>query len=248
MRPSPSSTAAFDFAEYARRYRDGEWRAKIFRDMILADARNFSSPRFLDIGCGRGFDSDERLQRELAGASAAYVGVEPDPDIAMLDVFSQVHRTTLENAQLAPESIDVAFSVMVLEHLDDPAAFWASLHRCLRKGGIAWNFTVDARHWFARNSALIARLGLKDRYLTLLKGRRGADRYENYPVRYLCNTPDDVRKHAAEFEQVDVYSLSRVGQVDYYLPRVTQPFAHWLDRRDVRSGAPGMVLVVRAVK
>jgi len=246
-----ASASDFDIAEYERRYRDVEWRAKIFRDMILADARRLGGPEglcFLDIGCGRGFDSDAKLQEDLARACASYVGVEPDDEIALLDVFTRVHRSTLEDAELEPESMDLAFSVMVLEHLEDPERFWSSLHRCLRKGGVAWGFTVDARHWFARGSSLIARCGLKDAYLTWLKGRRGTDRYENYPVHYRCNTPDAVRRYTADFERVDVVSLARVGQVDYYLPRMLHPLARWIDRRQMAASAPGMVLVVRAVK
>ena len=43
------------------RYRKGEWRSTIFRDMILTEARAQQPfPTFLDIGCGTGFDDSTK--------------------------------------------------------------------------------------------------------------------------------------------------------------------------------------------
>jgi SAM-dependent methyltransferase len=57
---------------YHARYRAGAWRAPIFRDMVLSDIRSAGSGAcVLDIGCGRGFDGDSRLQRSLAEAAGS---------------------------------------------------------------------------------------------------------------------------------------------------------------------------------
>jgi hypothetical protein len=59
-----------NFQEYQERFQTGEWRGYIFRDLILSEIQRYASPTVLDIGCGRGFDDSQELQRELAGVSS----------------------------------------------------------------------------------------------------------------------------------------------------------------------------------
>src|SRR3954454_16360243 len=102
-----------DWQSYLSRYRKGEWRAPIFCDIVLSDIGSFSSPPLvLDIGCGSGFDDDARLQGRIIQAAGRYIGVDPDANEG-----PQFIRTTFEEAPLEPESIDIAFAVMVLEHV-----------------------------------------------------------------------------------------------------------------------------------
>ena len=156
---------------YVKRYRAGEWRDRIFRDIILADARRQrSKPTILDIGCGDGFDGSVPLQRSIAEAAGCYIGIEPDPEILLGDYFTETHRCLFEQAPLAAGSVDVAYAVMVLEHLPHPQAFWDKLHEVLSDGGVFWGLTVDARHRFAWLSLWSGRLKLKDRYLDLILG------------------------------------------------------------------------------
>jgi len=239
------------WSSYLQRYRQGEWRAKIFRDLILADFQNSranSPPVVLDIGCGRGFDGDPRLQGSLASAASSYVGVEPDPDVDLASFFSTVHRCPFEAAPIPDGSVDLAFTVMVLEHLDDPATFWNKVHAVLRPGGVFWGFTMDARHWFVRASLLAKRLRVKDVYLNWLHGRRGDDRYENYPVCYRSNTPGQLDQLTRAFQSRGVLSIGKVGQLDYYFPSGLRWLSRALDRRAIRRDDVGSLLAVRVVK
>jgi len=219
--------------QYVLRYRQGEWRATIFRDLIRADFQNSratSAPVVLDIGCGRGFDGDPCLQSSLAAAASSYVGVEPDPDVDLASLFSTVHRCSFEAAPIPDGSVDLAFTVMVLEHLDDPAKFWNKVHAVLRPGGVFWGFTMDARHWFVRASLLAKRLRVKDVYLNWLHGRRGDERYENYPVRYRSNTPEQLDRLTSAFQSRGVLSIGKVGQLDYYFPTGLRGLGRAFDR------------------
>jgi SAM-dependent methyltransferase len=239
----------FDWTPYVERFRRGEWRAPIFRDMILDDARELGRGlTFLDIGCGKGFDRDLRLQQSLAAAAGEYVGIEPDPDVPLGPHFSRTHRCLFEEAPLRPGSVHVAFAVMVLEHLPEPRTFWDKVHDVLADGGVFWGFTMDARHYFCRASSWADRLGVKSFYLNWLHGARGVARYENYPVFYRANSPSQVRKYTRRFSGCSFASLSRVGQLDHYVPRLLRPLAHFLDRREAARGAPGTVLAVRLRK
>ncbi len=137
---------------------------------------------------------------------------------------------------------------MVLEHIADPGRFWDKLHSVLRDGGIFWGFTMDARHWFHLASSWSERLRVKDLYLTLLRGKRGVDRYANYPTCYRTNSPDQIRRYTRSFRSVQFINFHQVGQLNYYLPGPLRPVGHLVDRLEAALGRPGMILAVRAVK
>jgi SAM-dependent methyltransferase len=246
--PAASSSLA-RWAPYLDRYRRGEWRDRIFRDMVLEDVRDHCRPMtLLDVGCGRGFDGDLRLQVEIASEADRFIGVEPDPGVALGPHFSDTHRCLLEEAPLAPASVDVAYAIMVLEHLSRPELFWDKLWEVLKDGGVFWGLTVDGRHWFTRASLWAERLRIKNAYLEWFLGRRGVERYENYPAHYRTNSPRQIARYANRFRSCELINFSRVGQLNGYLPRPFHPMANLLDRRAIRRGKPGTLLVVRAVK
>lgn len=231
---------------YVERYRGGEWRDRIFRDLVLADAAKWGDrPTIVDIGCGRGIDGSVPLQESVAAAAGRFLGVEPDRDIPLGGHFTETYRCSFEDAPLPPASVQLAYSVMVLEHLPDPGAFWAKLREVLVEGGVFWGLTVDARHPFCKASLWAERLKIKGLYLRLLGGRRGEDRYENYPVFYRANTPDAIRLQARDFSAIDTINFSREGQWSPYFPGPFRPLVDRLDRRAVARGRPGTLLAVR---
>lgn len=238
------------WAPYLERYRAGEWRDRIFRDMILADARRLGpNPTILDIGCGDGFDGDVPLQRSIAEAAGRYIGIEPDPEIPLGDYFTETHRCSFEQAPLPAGSVDVAYTVMVLEHLPRPQAFWDRLHEVVADGGVFWGLTVDSRHLFSRLSLWAGRLGIKKLYLDLVLGRAPDEgRYKNYPTYYRTNTPHQIARLARAFRSCECINFSRVGQWSPYLPESLCAMADQIDRRAIRKGRPGTLLIVHAVK
>lgn len=234
---------------YLERYRTGEWRDRILHDMILADAARLGEQlTFLDIGCGRGFDGDEPLQQSLAQHAGTYIGVEPDLEVQPASFLTEVHRCRFEDAPIPSGTIDVAFAVMVLEHLEAPQQFWDKLWDVLRDGGIYWGITVDARHWFCRASWWAERLRVKDLYLNHVLGRRGSERYENYPVHYRCNTPEQIKRYVGRFRSCEFINFSRVGQLNPYFSKALHGVANFLDRRALKQGKPGTLLAIRVVK
>jgi SAM-dependent methyltransferase len=200
---SGSRSLEVPLAEAVERYRAGIYRDRIVHDLILADAARLGQGlTFLDIGCGKGFDTDVPLQQSLAASAGCYIGIEPDAAITLGDHIKDIHRCRFEDVDLAPGSVHVAFAIMVLEHLADPQPFWDKLHEVLAAGGVFLAMTVDARHWFCKASLWTERLKLKELYLSWLIGNRGSDRYENYPVYYRCNTPERVAHYARAFSYV----------------------------------------------
>ena len=230
---------------YLRRYESGEWRAKIFRDLVLAEASKMPLPVMLDIGCGTGFDDDLSLQSALARSSREYVGVEPDKSITVGECITSIHHCFFEEAPIPSGSIDLAFSVMVLEHLEDPQRFFDKLRDVLRPGGVFWGFTMDARHWFVAASLLATRLHIKDWYLQQLHGKRGEERYKNYKVIYRTNTPRQMASFTSEFAQHDILNFYSAGQLDFYFPRRLQWIGRMLSRADHLLGMHGCIIALR---
>ncbi len=240
-----------EFTPYLQRYRRGEWRAPIFRDLILSDARKMRPSGggvFLDIGCGCGFDNDPKLQAQIASESGQYIGIEPDKNIRLGDFFTTTYRCRFEDAPISPGSIDIGFAVMVLEHFPDPGAFWVKIHDVLRPGGVFWGFTADARHVLVRASLITERLRIKDLYLDAIHGRRGQGRYENYPVYYKSNTPAQIERLTKDFRVRSVLNFKRIGEFNYYLPKKAGWLGRNYDRLAMLMGCPGSVLAVRVEK
>jgi SAM-dependent methyltransferase len=229
-------------------YRAGQPRSIALRDLVLAELAQRPRARVLDIGCGRGFDGNTAAQRELIAAAGRYVGVEPDPDIALQPGIAVVHRCLLEQASIPSASIDVAIAAMVLEHVTDPEAFWAAVHRVLVPGGVFWGFTVNADHWFARASALMDRVGLKGWYLTRLRGSRGTERYENYPTAYRCCRVADLTRQTAAFRERLLLPFGRPSQLDFYAPARWRGLSRAVDRGLGRLTHPDALLAVRLEK
>ncbi len=236
------------FDTYQERFRKGEWRGTIFRDAVLADIQRFANPTVLDIGCGRGFDDNLEDQYVLSQASGRYIGVEPDTNVELSPLFAETHRCLFEEAFIEPNSVDIAFCVMVLEHLDDPRIFWDKAHSVLRPGGIFWGFSMDAQYYFPYISLIFEKLRLKDLYLTLLHGQRGENRYENYPVFYRSNSPQTVKQCSEKFKSVTYLNFNRIGQMDFYYPRPLRWLGRGIDSALLALNMPGSVFAVRAVK
>lgn len=234
---------------YIDRYRGGAGLDRTFCDLILDDARRLP-PGFvaMDIGCGHGIAGNAQMQGSIAALAGRYIGIEPDPEIPLGGYFTEAHRCLLERAPIAPASVDLAFSVLVMEHLPHPETFWAKLAEVLVEGGVYWGFTIDARHIFSKASMLTERLKIKDLYLTAHFGRRGVGRIENYPTFYRTNTPARVAELSKAFRSCECINMSMVGQWGNYLPRPLRPLADSLDRRDIRLGRPGTILAIRAVR
>ena len=203
-----------NWTPYLERYRSGRvYRDRLFHDMILDDARETCRDlTILDIGCGRGFDGNVEFQESMARAARTFVGIEPDTAVTPGPYFHTVHRSFFEDAPIAPGSVDVAYAIMVLEHLADPQRFFDKVWEILKDGGVFWALTVDSRHWFCTFSRLFDRLHIKDLYLNVVLGARGKERYENYPTYYRCNSPAQVEPFVKRFHERDFCNLAASGK------------------------------------
>jgi len=158
----------------------------------------------LDIGCGRGrYAADpvtiRRQLRVLKGRCRRVIGIDVDPAAADNPALDEFRRLALSGDAwpVADAAVDLAVSVSVLEHLDDPRHFFAECARVIRAGGYLCLRTSNAWSY----SGLAARL-IPNRYHAAVIRRlqahaRPAD--EVFPTRYRCNTVFKIRRMLTQF-------------------------------------------------
>ena len=180
--------------------------------------------RAVDVGCSAGFIADELA---LAGATTSGVDIdEPGLEKARARFGERVDFRLARGEDLPfdDDSVDVAVLNHIYEHVVDPEAVVADIHRVLRPGGLLylgvghrWQ-VIEPHHrlpflsWLPRRAA--------DRYLRLTG--KGEHYYERY------YTPAGLRRLFAAF---DVW--------DYTLPVLTDPRGVRRRRQRARPGRPG---------
>jgi 2-polyprenyl-3-methyl-5-hydroxy-6-metoxy-1,4-benzoquinol methylase len=241
--------ASDNWRTWLARLRTTEWRTPIFFEIVSQEIHTRTGvrrPTVLDIGCGLGFDCEVRYQQALSTQAGRFIGIEPDRSIDPPKVFSEVYQTTLEDAPIAPGSVDVAYAVMVLEHVADPAAFWSRLHEILAPGGVFVAFSVNGAHWFAPIARFMTIVKLKTKYLDLIRGKSGTERYEDYPVYYRTNTVRQIRRHARQFRAIRTELFGATGTVASYAPSRLQPIVRAVDSVVYRLLGQSINIVIRA--
>ena len=192
-------------------------------DLVLSDAERLEA---------QADDPRHRLRRgpgRFSAASSVRSPTQPDDSSASArqggcpgDHFAEVHRCTLEEWPLAAGSIDLAYAVMVLEHLSRPQPFWDKLFDVLADGGIFWGLTVDARHGLLSPVALGGSpQRIKDLYLDCVLGRvsKTGALTRNYPTYYRTNSPAQIGRFTRAFRSSEFINFSRTGQWGPYLPK-----------------------------
>lgn len=237
--------------EWLQQLAQGHWRTPVYYEMVSAEAAQFErrgKPTILDIGCGKGFDGELRYQELLAERAGRYIGIEPDRSIDIPNVFTEVFKTSFEEAPIPAASVHIAYAVMVMEHIESPLSFWSRLHEILAPGGVFLGFSVNGAHWFAMVSRLFCLTKLKTRYLNLRYGMRGTNRYEDYPVYYRTNTRTQIMRFAKGFHSVEVVPYGPVGSVAEYAPAILQTAVRAFDGAAYRLRRHRINLIVRAVR
>jgi 2-polyprenyl-3-methyl-5-hydroxy-6-metoxy-1,4-benzoquinol methylase len=223
---------AFTFEELSRSYnfRRTSDRRRIFSRIVVERAQAVAGPdaRVLDIGCGRGIGRSMEFLKAIRSSVGEMWGLEPDRSIAHDEaIFDQFQHATMEDAELPAGHFDLAYSFMVMEHVEHPAAFLKKLKTVLRPGGEYVFVTPNSRHYFTRIASLLHTLHLDELMLKVVR-RKAESREYHYPVQYRFNNPRQIAELAAKegFEAPRFAYLEPRGPANY-LPGVLKPL-YWL--------------------
>ena len=166
-------------------------RSEVYFRMLFAElGRHGGNAVALDIGCGRGVARQAEPIARISEQCAVLWGVEPDTSITPCPQFSKVWQTTLEEADIPDQSVDVVFSYYVIEHIVSPREFAEKLHRILKPGGVFIAATVNSNCLFARLAGFFRKLKVDELVLRLSHGSAKTDDY-HYPTAYRLNSRAD---------------------------------------------------------
>jgi SAM-dependent methyltransferase len=164
----------------------------------------------MDLGCG-----EEGYLTYLLGKAGEIIGLD---DRTLQGPYSRYLQADLNRAlPLEPESVDLAASKFLLEHLEDPARFLRAVGSALRPGGQFVMMTANILYYPYAVNFLLARLLPQDMRMRIVEWFSGRPPHDIFPVRYRCNTPRSIRSALEEagFEilHLGTYSDCQVSAV-----------------------------------
>lgn len=155
----------------------------------------------LDFGCGRGcYGADpvalRRQMRILRGKCAHVAGADIGQDAIENPYLDEVRLFRPgEPVPYEDSSFDVLLADCVLEHLPDPAAFFAEARRLLKPGGHLCLRTSNVLSYFGLAALLVP---ASRREQVLHRARPDRQDEDSFPTLYRCNTVFAIRRALAQ--------------------------------------------------
>jgi ubiquinone/menaquinone biosynthesis C-methylase UbiE len=172
----------------------------------------------LNLGAGPPTGDKTRI---LKGEAAEIVGADIDPVVLTNSELDRAVVTDGRSLPFANASFDLVFSDYVLEHVEQPAAFLAEVHRVLKPGASLFFRTPNLFHYIA----LVSRATPHWVHAAVANRARGLadDAHEPWPVFYRLNTRGTIRRLArqAGFQRAE---LQMIECEPVYLMFHTIPF------------------------
>jgi SAM-dependent methyltransferase len=154
------------------------------------------SDTVLDVGCGRAEYAEDKVSvrretRILKGKAERVIGIdvskagEQNPCIDEFRLISEARWPVDDN------SVDFIVSDFVMEHIEDPMAFFSEAKRVLRPGGRFCIRTPNKWNYIAIASRMIP-----NRYHAKVTGavQDGREEQDVFPTLYRCNSVGVLRK------------------------------------------------------
>lgn len=161
----------------------------------------------LDIGAGRGADKN----MDFKGLAAKVIGADVDPAVLDNPIIDQAVQITDEGlAGIADNSVDLAYSCNVWEHVDDTKPFLDEAYRVLKPGGLYFAKTPNFWHYMPI-LAHITPHWFHDFYNKL----RGRESHDTFPTVYKLNTRSDIVRRAEESGFKLEYIDAEEGRPEY---------------------------------
>lgn len=163
----------------------------------------------LDIGCGR---TAPNLVRLLDLADKLY-GIDViDFTVASDDRLRLFKNDVRDMKDIPDNSIDVAYSRAVMEHLESPERAYREIARVLKPGGI-YIFTTPSIYDYGSIAALIIPNRFHARIVNATEGRPEED---VFPTVFGSNSRRSINRHAKQ-NGLQVEQLDYIGQYPSYL-------------------------------
>lgn len=241
----PNDQMSFDELSSAYNFRNVSERRRVFANLIVADLKQRQNPTVLDIGCGAGMARESDWQWAIKPHVNRYVGLEPDPNMVPDEgLFDETQNALMEDAKLEPNSVDIAYSWMVMEHVAEPESFCKTLYDALKPGGTYYFSTPNIRHYFTFTAQFLKQLKIDEAVLSMIRKEDDLEEY-HYPVQYKFNSEPQIAKIASAvgFEAPQFAYVEVEGPINYF-PGPTKALFHLLAWKRTKLRTPDRLLTM----
>ncbi len=193
--------------------------------------------RVLNIGAGSGLSG---ALKPVLRQRPYLVGIDPHLSIHANATLDERHQQSLEQfAATDPKPFDVALSVYVLEHVEEPEAFVSAAARVLRPGGSLFGLTLNMYQYFGFATWAATRVGLSEWLLRRVKEEELVRQY-HFTTQYRLNSISCITRHlaAAGFASVEFRCFDETARYAWYLPLRTRGFATAYTKMAYAIGSP----------
>lgn len=242
---APNDNLSFEELQASYNFRNISERRRVYSKLIVDELKDVSNPTVLDIGCGSGMARDDSWQWAIKPHVGKYIGIEPDPSVVPADgLYDHVQNATMETADLEDESVDLAYSWMVMEHVENPIAFCEKMYRILKPGGSYYFATPNKKHYFTIMAQLFKQIRLDEVVLSMIHKQEKLDDY-HYPVQYKFNSEADISSvaEATGFQTPEFAYVEVQGPIKYF-PGPTKIVFHALAWKRTKIRRPQVLLTM----
>lgn len=162
----------------------------------------------LEIGCGR----NAPCLRRLRGRAARLYGIDLVEFSVKFDDLILLNESVTDMRSIAENTIDLAFSRSVMEHVENPPGAYREIFRILKPGG-KYIFLTPNRYDYASIAASLVPNRFHSKIVRHTEGRKEID---TFPTFYRSNSFSRIRK-LSDDSGFEVLELARLGQYPSYL-------------------------------
>jgi SAM-dependent methyltransferase len=164
------------------------------------------SHTLLDAGCGR----TAPVLAKYRGLAQRLIGVDV-VELQPRDDELELHCCDLARIPIADGCVDIVMARSVMEHVTEPAAVYAELHRVLKPGGHFIFLTANLWDY----ASLIAKVVPNRLHPWVVARTEGREPEDVFPIAYRTNTRRAVHRLAMA-SGFDIVSFSYLGQYPSY--------------------------------
>ena len=195
-------------------------RYEFYTSLILRDIN--SESLVVEIGAGRGLC---RFVKNISEATGKLIGIDPSSNIENNPYVHSYIKAPFEEADLSNNSLDVIYSIYVMEHIENPDRLFLKAHQTLKENGKLYFITPNRPHYFVFFSRLADQLNIKNLWVEkVMKARVNLDYgFKSY---YLINDENTIRKFAERhgFKKCEILYLDSPEAIAKYFP----PWLKWI--------------------
>ncbi len=166
----------------------------------------------LDLGCGahRTLERYRTDEREVWGADFERHAELQEPKwVRLLGADGRV--------PFADDNFDLVASIMVMEHVEDPQAYFAEVFRVLRPGGCFIGQSVSGNHYVTWLRRLIGVLPHRFNQW-LVKKLYGRAEIDTFPAHYRLNRRSDIESARGGLEMQQMTHYADAGYFRFFRP------------------------------